>query len=170
MREQAMLDRVVLRGIGWVMRHPNLQPQLVHQPLKIGPEQVSLALVVIRGVAAAPIAQQQERPGVGVGQATEALPPILQAVTGKFTRIMTRAEMDVSAFLLKVVDPGGQAHPLGEPGEVVVEHRIVWRVQSVPWRKKLPSSSRAFRSMLRIGSADARYSALIRAIVSNWAS
>ena len=117
-----MFDRVVLRRIRRVVRHPDLHPQGVDQPLKVGPEQVGLAILVIGGVAAAAVAEQQQRLRRRVGRATEPLPPVLQAVAGEFAGIMTGAEMDVPAVVLQVVDPVGQHHPLGELGEVVVEH------------------------------------------------
>ena len=83
---------------------------------------MGLATLGIGGVAAAAVAEHQQRLRLRVGRATEPLPPILQAVAGKFAGIMTCAQVDVSAVLLQVVDPVGQHHPLGELGEVVVEH------------------------------------------------
>ena len=115
--EQPVLDRVVLRAIRRVVRHPDLHPHPSDQPLQVLLEQV-------RGwrCCCPPPSHSSRidgRPRVQRPPVT--LPPALDAVAGELAGVVAGAQVHVAAVALHVVQPVRDDHARGGTGEVVVE-------------------------------------------------
>ncbi len=74
-RKQPMLDGVVFGAVRWVMRHADFQPQPIGEFL-----QGFLEHMVVDGVAATAITEEQQTPGVGIASAAMPFPPMGDAV------------------------------------------------------------------------------------------
>ena len=72
-------------------------------------------------VAAAAIAQEQDRRGVGVAALADAVPVPAQAVAGELAGVVTQAEVEVAAVASQIVDAVRNDHARRPTGEVVVE-------------------------------------------------
>src|SRR6266545_369121 len=118
MREQPMLNRVVLGGGRRVVRHPDLNPNPIDQPL-----QVLLEQVLASTVAATAIAQQQDRGRSGIERSSPTDPPALDAVTGELAGVVTDAQVHVPIIALHIVQPVRDHHTRGGAGEVMIEGR-----------------------------------------------
>src|SRR5215210_1020673 len=116
MREEAMLDRVVLRRIRRVVRHTNLDPDPIDQPL-----QVLLEQVLAGTVAAATVTQQQDRGCPWVHRTSPTLPPPLDAVTGELAGVVAGAQVHMPIVVLDIVQPVGDHHARSSTGEVMIE-------------------------------------------------
>ena len=86
MRKQTMFDRVVLRAIGRIVGHANRNAERVDQPLQILFEDVMPAIV-----AAAAVAQQQDRRGPRIGPRAVPLPPQAKTVASELARVVACA-------------------------------------------------------------------------------
>ena len=84
MREQAVLDGVVLGTVRRVVGHADFQPQTLSQLL-----QFLLEHMTAGAVGAAAIAQEQQPPGLRILLAALGGPPPFEAVTGEFAGLMT---------------------------------------------------------------------------------
>jgi hypothetical protein len=118
MREQPMLDRVVLGGIRRVVRHTDLDPEPIDQVL-----QVLLEQVLTGTLAATAIAQQQDRGRSGRERPSPTRPPPLDAVADELAGVMARPQIHMTIIAFHIVQPVGDRHARGGAGEVMIEGR-----------------------------------------------
>ena len=93
-----MFDRVVFRAIGRVMRHANRNLDLVDQAL-----QILLENIMSHVVAAASVAQQQDRLCPRVGGLSIAPPPQQNTVASEFARVVAEAQGDMAEVAFAIV-------------------------------------------------------------------
>lgn len=141
-----MLDRVVLRRVRGVMRHPNLQAELLHELFEVGFEQIRACTI-----APTPIAQEQERLSIGIEGLPVSLPPLAETITREFTGIMARPQGHVAVIPLQIIQAMGNDDPLSEAGKVMIPgfYRGL-RIQR-PRTIKIANQLFFFVSMLRTG-------------------
>ena len=72
-REESMLDGIVLRTVRRVVRHANFQAKAIRQGFQMVFENVASG-----GVAAAAVAQEQQPASVGIREAPIGFPPVTQ--------------------------------------------------------------------------------------------
>jgi hypothetical protein len=102
-----------------------------------------LEQILVRRIAAARIAEHQDRGGVGVTLLADAFPEPAEAVTGEFARIVAPADVDVSQVVCQIVDAVRDHDAGGPTGKVVIERlkrplgpdaaRAKELAQNVPW-------------------------------------
>src|SRR4051794_6881917 len=115
MGEEPVLDRVVLRAVRRIVRHPDLEPQPIGQPLQLLLEDVP------RGaVAPAAVAEHQQLRRTGIGRPPVALPPRRQAVAGQLAGVVAGVQVDEAPVEPHVVDPVGDHRARTHAAEVVV--------------------------------------------------
>jgi len=102
MREQPVLNRVVLRAVRRVMGHANLDAHPVRQLLEVFLEEIDG-----RAVAPAAIAQNQQFLGLGVVGLAFLVPPRRDAVTGQFAGVVAGIEVDEALVLPHIVETVG---------------------------------------------------------------
>ena len=100
--EEAAFDRIVLRAVAGIVRHADLDTQFFDQML-----QVLLEEVLRRRIAAAAIAQPEDRRGVGVTRAADAVPVPAETVAGELAGVLAQADVDVPAVANQVVNAVG---------------------------------------------------------------
>ena len=91
-------------------------PIAVHQFLQVVFEEV-----LIGGVAATAVAQQQDRGRGGIAALADAVPVPAQAVAGELAGVVTEADVDVATIAGQIVDAVRDDQTRGPTGEVVVE-------------------------------------------------
>ena len=96
MGKEPPFNRIVLRTITRVVRHPNFHANLVGQQLQIMLEDIG-----VRGVAAATIAQPQDRGRLRITLLANAVPIPAKAVARKLAGVVGQAEVNMPA----VADP-----------------------------------------------------------------
>ena len=114
-----MFDRIVLRAVRRIVRHSNRHADRVHEVLQVFFEQMMPAVV-----AAATIAQQQDRRRARVGTKPVPSPPQLETVARELARVVAEAERDVADIALQIVQAVRNDFALGEAGKVVVENGV----------------------------------------------
>jgi len=72
-------------------------------------------------IAAATVAQQQDRRRVWVALFANTIPAPLKAVGGELARLMRQAQVDVPAIAEQIVDAVGNHFPVGPTGKVMIE-------------------------------------------------
>lgn len=72
--------------------------------------QVLLEDVVPRTIAAAPIAQEQNRGGLGLTRLAVSVPPIANGVAGELARIMTGANLNVADVVSHIIQAVGDGY------------------------------------------------------------
>jgi hypothetical protein len=137
---------IVLRRVGWIMRHPYLQASLLRKPFECRFEEAGAYTM-----ASSPITQEQQRAGVRIVCLTLCMPPLTQAVTRKFTGIVARPQVDIPMILLQIINAMWDDHPLRQTWEVMVKRfhdpLCVQRAGTVQMTDQLFF----FVSMLRMG-------------------
>jgi hypothetical protein len=116
MAKKATFDRIELRTIGRIMRHPDGNSQLVDETLEVFLEQV-----LATTVTATAVAQQQDRRGLWVKALTIALPKQTETITGKLGRVATAPQMKPPMIEAQVVDAVRNDDALGQRGKVVIK-------------------------------------------------
>src|SRR5438067_2367930 len=116
MGKQAMLNRVVLGGVRRITGHANFQPQPMGETLE------TLLEHKLRGaIAAAAIAEQQQRVRPGIRRVACGGPPLTNAVAGKLAGVVADAEVDVAAVAFEVIQAVRNDVAAGERREIVIE-------------------------------------------------
>ena len=116
MRKQAMLERVVLRSVRWIVRHTNLPARLWRDLCES-----RFAQIGARAVAPTPSTQEQQRGRRRLQGSPVRRPPLAEAVTGKCTRVRARPQGDIALLLLHLVEPMRDDHSLGKAREVMIQ-------------------------------------------------
>lgn len=75
-------------------------------------------------VAAAAIAQQQQRLRLRILELTNVQPPLPDAVAGKFTGVMAGAEVEIAGVAFEVVQAIGDDDAGAETGEIVIPNQL----------------------------------------------
>ncbi len=88
MREKAAFDRVVFRAVAGIVSHADLDSDVVHQAL-----QILFEKVLVGRVAAAAVAQPQDRRGFRVRLPAELIPVPAEAVAGELRRVVAQAQV-----------------------------------------------------------------------------
>lgn len=94
-----MLDRIPLGRIGRIVRRPDFNPDFVGQSL-----QGLFENMMVAGIAAAAIQQNQQRCRANVAVATHLLPPEFDRITRKFRSVRTGTDIDHRIIALNVID------------------------------------------------------------------
>ena len=109
-----MLNRIVLRTVGRIVRDTHLQPAFRREGCERDFEKRRT-----RTVTAATIAQHQERRGLRTVRTALRLPPLAQTIDGKFCRVVTGPQIDVPLIALEVVNPRRNDDPVSQAGEIM---------------------------------------------------
>ena len=115
MGKEPMFNGVVFGQIGRVVCDPNFTPNFIHQTLEVALEEV-----LARVVAAAPVTQDQDRSRLRVVELPLVVPPIAEAITGKFAGILANAEVEITRVPAKVVDRVRNDDAVGKTGKIMV--------------------------------------------------
>ena len=115
MGKEAVLDRVVLRTVGRILRHPDFQAHLIREGL-----QRLLEHMPIGGVAAPAIAQQQQAVGVGKVLMAMLAPPVGDAIAAEFTGVVTGVEVDIPFVPRHVINAMRNQFAFARAGKIMV--------------------------------------------------
>jgi hypothetical protein len=164
-RKQPRLNRVVLGGVGGIMRHPDVEAEFLHTLGEVGFTQIRAG-----AIAATPIAEQEPRIGCRRVRWPRGLPPLAETVTGACTRLMTGPSRDGAMLLPEIVHPVGNDHPLRQPGEGMLQGLDGFLRRACPWPVEIANQCFFWVSMRTTGLPHAVYSSLSRAIFVPWAA
>jgi hypothetical protein len=116
MGKEAVLDRVMLRAVGRIMRHPDIQSQPSGEVLQRLLEHLSVG-----GVAASAIAEQQQATGVRKVLAAMLAPPVGDTIAAKCTGVVTGVEVEIPVVPRYVITPMGNQFAFPRAGKIMVE-------------------------------------------------
>jgi hypothetical protein len=99
------------------MRHQEFQSQPIRECL-----QVFLEAMVVGGMTAAAIAEQQESARVGIVLMAMPFPPSGDAVAAEFTGIVAGANLDIAYIVRYVIQPVGNDNSSRQRWPIMVKH------------------------------------------------
>ena len=140
MGKEPPFNRIVLRTITRVVRHPNFHANLVGQQLQIMLEDIG-----VRGVAAATIAQPQDRGRLRITLLANAVPIPAKAVARKLAGVVGQAEVNMPAVADPIVNAVRNQHPLGPAGKIMIERVKRLATAAAPGPKQLAEVLFRFR-------------------------
>ena len=148
-REESMLDGIVLRTLRRVVRHANFQAKAIRQGFQMVFENVASG-----GVAAAAVAQEQQPASVGIREAPIGFPPVTQTVAGEPTGVVAEAQIQMPEVALGIVEPVRVEHPESGTGKIVVERLLGFLRVEPPFAKQKAQKLLGFGVLLTMGSGD----------------
>ena len=116
MRKETTLNQMVLRTRARVVRHANFHPNLVGQQLQIMLEDIG-----VRGIAAAAIAQPEDRRRLGITPLAHAVPRPAKTVTRKLAGVVRQADVDLPTVADSIVNTVRNQHAVGPTGTIMLE-------------------------------------------------
>jgi hypothetical protein len=116
MRKETTLNQIILRTIARVVSHANFHTKLVGQLLQIVLEEILLG-----SVAAATVAQPQDRCCLGITPFANAVPLPAKALTGQLARVVRQAKVDLPTVAHPIVNTVRNEHAVGPTGKIMIE-------------------------------------------------
>jgi len=129
LREEPVLDRVVLGAVRRVMHHDNLHSDAVGKS-----HEILFHDMVRAGIGSAAVAEDDKHAGIGIACAEMAVPVVGNVVAYKLGSVVAGADGKVPGVAGDIVNAMRDNRPLGESCEVVVE---------CPWRRGAEHASRS---------------------------
>lgn len=116
MREEAVLNRIMFGTPRWVVCHTDFQADALGQAF-----QVVLEDVAIGGITTTTITQQQQPPGLWIGEPAQRFPPVTDALAGKPTGIMAQSQIQMSKVSFEIIKAVWIKHTLSRTGKIMVQ-------------------------------------------------
>src|SRR5262245_49311708 len=115
MRKETTLNQIILGTIARVVRHANFHTELVGQLL-----QSVLEEILVGSVAAATVAQPQDRGCLGITPFANAIPIPAKALTGKLAGVVRPAQVDMPTVAHPIVTTVRNEHAIGPTGKSMI--------------------------------------------------